>query len=359
MKKSDKIKLSIAGVAFALAAVFGYIGLSTREPAPEEQIEQQELEAAGPKGPLDKNRPLGIALVARSIRSYYWKGVNLGVLKASKDLENVRTQYAGVRDDSKRGDQNQRINEVVWNGANGIILGPLDPKTAVGTVNKHAADQIPVLVIDTNIATDKTIGFLPADHKGAGARAAEYLSKLMDGKGQVLVLRNFKGVTYSTDREKAFLDTLKAKAPGIQVVSADQYAGATPDTAQKKAAELLKKFPKVGGVFCSSETASLGMLAALQAAKLAGKVQFIACDPHPKLTEALGKGQVAALVVMDTIGMGMKALQILVGHVRETGEKVEGAIKAILVTKDNMNNPTVKDLLNPDLTPFTHKDEDG
>ncbi len=361
MKKSDKIKLSIAGVAFVLGAVFLWTGLKGAKQS--ERIEQEDLppEAKEPPKPekLDKNRRLIVGLLVRRTRSPYSRGLYVGAVKAAKGMKDVIVIFGGMQDESNPGVQNNIIYDMRHNGANAFVVIPCNRKTIVGRVNKAVKEQTPVIVADTPLDSKSVVGFVPADHAGAGAAAATHLGQLLAGKGQVAVLRNVKGMEYSDAREKAFLKTLKEKFPHIQLVSSDQYAGTKPEDAKKKAAALLKKHPKLDGVFCSNDTAAEAMLSALQASKRAGKVKFVACDSSPALLKGLAAGQVNALIVMNTIALGEQALKALVAHIRETGEKPPTeSVKAFVVTKETMNQPEFKELLNPDPKKYLPKQDE-
>jgi ribose transport system substrate-binding protein len=92
------------------------------------------------------------------------------------------------------------------------------------------------------------------------------------------------------------------------------------------------------------------MLLALRQAKLVGegatnKIKFVGFDASPPLVEALRKGEIDALVVQDPRNMGYKAVEALVKHLR--GEKVEPRVDtgAVLATKENMDAPLVKRLI--------------
>jgi ribose transport system substrate-binding protein len=91
------------------------------------------------------------------------------------------------------------------------------------------------------------------------------------------------------------------------------------------------------------------MLLALRKLGLNGKVKFIGFDSSDKLVEGLRSGDVNALVLQDPFNMGYLAVKTLVDHLK--GTKVEARIDtgAKLLTKDNMEQPAMKELLQPDL----------
>ena len=118
--------------------------------------------------------------------------------------------------------------------------------------------------------------------------------------------------------------------------------------AKTAALNMLDQIKGAGGVFCPNESSTYGMLLALRQAGLlegAGKIRLVGFDASPPLVEALRKGEIDALVVQDPRRMGYKAVEALVKHIR--GEKVEGRVDtgAVLVTKENMDKPEVKRLI--------------
>ena len=128
------------------------------------------------------------------------------------------------------------------------------------------------------------------------------------GGKKVAMLRYAEGSASTTEREQGFLDAVM-KAKGIEVVSSNQYGGATTETAYKASENLLaphKTAEGIGidGIFACNESTTFGMLRALQDAKLAGKVKFIGFDSSEKLVDALGKKELNALVLQDPMNMG-------------------------------------------------------
>jgi ribose transport system substrate-binding protein len=176
------------------------------------------------------------------------------------------------------------------------------------------------------------------------------LGKLLGGNGRVIVLRYAVGSQSSEQREQGCLDVLKQEFPGIEILSSDEYAGDTADKALVKAQQLLLSFgDQVDGVFTPSQHVATGMLRALQEHGLAGKVKFIGFDPGPELVEALRDGKMHGIVLQDPVRMASLAVTSMAAHLR--GEKIEARIATgeTLATPENMNEPEIKKLLEPEL----------
>jgi ribose transport system substrate-binding protein len=91
------------------------------------------------------------------------------------------------------------------------------------------------------------------------------------------------------------------------------------------------------------------MLQAIRKSNVAKKVRFVGFDASEKLVSALRAGDIDALVVQNPFNMGYVAVRTMALHLR--GEKVDKRVDtgARVVTKGDLDDPAVKDLLAPDL----------
>jgi ribose transport system substrate-binding protein len=91
------------------------------------------------------------------------------------------------------------------------------------------------------------------------------------------------------------------------------------------------------------------MLRALQDNGWAGKVRFVGFDASDNLVKGLQDGHIDGLVLQDPVKMGYLGVKTMVAHIR--GEQVERRIDTgvSLVTRENMDQPEMKELLHPDV----------
>jgi len=163
------------------------------------------------------------------------------------------------------------------------------------------------------------------------------------------------------NREQGFLDVLKEKYPQIEVVSANQYGGATTESAYQASENLLAPLRtpdgqlKIDGIFCPNESTTFGMLRALQDSGLAGKVKYVGFDSSESLSRALEQGEIHGLVLQDPINMGYLGVKTIVQHLK--GEKVPKRIDtgSTVATVENMNDPNIRNLLEPDFAKWLNK----
>ena len=215
-----------------------------------------------------KTKPWRVMVIPKGTTHEFWKTIHAGAAKAAEDLGNVEVVWQGPQKEDDRVEQIKLVQNAVAAGVDGIVLAPLDDRALVAPVEKAIAAGIPVVVIDSGLKSTKIASYVATDNYHGGVLAAERLADLLGGSGKIIVMRYAEGSESTEQREKGFTDTIK-KYPKITYLSSDQYAGATSDSAQKTAQNLITRYrDEVDGIFCSNESATSGMLRVLKDAGL-------------------------------------------------------------------------------------------
>lgn len=287
-----------------------------------------------------------IAVIPKGATHEFWKSVHEGASKAGEEL-GVEIIWKGPEKEDDRESQIKTVEDFTTQKVDGIVLAPLDDQALVQPVADAKAAGIPVVVIDSGLKSEDYASFVATDNEKGGQMAGAEMARLLGGKGKVIVLRYQVGSASTDAREKGFLDEI-AKSPDIQVVSQNQYAGATVETAQKASENLLARFKSgVDGIYCPNESSTYGMLLVLRDMGWAGKVKFVGFDASPKLLDGLSKGEIDGLIVQNPRKMGYEGVKAIVATIKK--QPVERRIDtgATLVTKANMGEPAMRELLAP------------
>ena len=292
---------------------------------------------------------LKIAVIPKGSTHEFWKSVHAGADEAAKEL-GVEVIWKGPDKEDNRDSQISTVQDFTSQKVNGIVLAPIDDSALRMPVDEAQKAGIPVLIIDSGLKDIETVSFVATDNEVGGKMAGEHLVKLLGGKGNVIMLRYLAGSASTDAREKGFLAVMSAN-PGIKVVSENQYAGASTESAAKASENLLNSLkgddgvPKVDGIFCPNESATFGMLRVLQDGGLAGRVKFVGFDASAKLLEGLRANQINGLIIQNPHNMGYLGVKTLVAKLR--GGTVEKRIDtgATLVTPDNIGQPEIAKLL--------------
>jgi ribose transport system substrate-binding protein len=296
-----------------------------------------------------------IAVIPKGTTHEFWKSIHAGAIKAQRELAaagvTIEVIWKGPLKEDDREQQVQVVENFIGRHVDGIVLAPLDNKALVAPVETAVRGKIPVVVIDSGLVSTAQASFVATDNREGGRIAARNLGRLLGGHGSAIMLRYAVGSASTEEREAGFLEVMQKDFPAIKLLSTDQHAGATRDTAKRAAENLLNRFgAQVNGVFACNESSAAGMLLALRDAGLAGgKVQFIAFDSGETLNAGLKAGDVQGLVVQNPLNMGYLGVKTVVAVLR--GEKVPARIDTGVgfVTKENFNDPAMADIVNPPL----------
>ncbi|MBL7154664.1 MAG: substrate-binding domain-containing protein [Phycisphaerae bacterium] len=299
-----------------------------------------------------------IAVIPKGTTHIFWKSIHAGAIKARQELTaaglDVEIIWKGPLKEDDRESQIRVVEDFITRGVTGIVLAPLDDAALRTPVRDAVNNGIPVVIIDSGLKSEDYVSFVATDNYIGGRKGGEHLAKVLGGKGKVVMLRYQEGSASTMNRENGFLDVLKEKYPEIEVVSANQYGGATTESAYTASENLLAplRTPDGGltidGIFCPNESTAFAMLRALEDSGLAGKVKYVGFDSSDRLVKGLKAGHIHGLVLQDPINMGYLGVKAIIAHLQ--GEEVPKRkdTGSEVATPENMDEPKMKNLLEPD-----------
>ncbi len=296
---------------------------------------------------------LTLAVIPKGSTHEHWARVRKGAEKAAAELTAagtpVRIIWKGPIREDDREQQIQVVEGFTSQGVQGIVLAPLDSRALNRPVEEAARSGIPTILFDSNLeAPNRAISYVATDNGKGGHLAGKRMGELLKGKGTVLMLRYQEGSASTEEREAGFLAELKASFPGITVVSADQYAGPTRDTAKRAAENLLNRFAtRVDGIFTPNESSTAGMLLALQDIGKAGAITFVGFDYSASFLEPLRKGELKGFVVQNPVNMGYLSVKTMVAHLKKQPVPATVDTGVEMVTLENLQDPTIQAVINP------------
>jgi ribose transport system substrate-binding protein len=302
-------------------------------------------------------KKLTIAVIPKGTTHEFWKSIHAGANKAAQELAaqgtDVEVIWKGPLREDDREQQIQVVEGFISQNVNGIVLAPLDNRALVRPVEEAKSAGVPTVIIDSALDSNSITSFVATDNRKGGQLAADRMGELLKGQGKILVLRYAEGSASTTDREEGFLGELKTKFPNIEIVSSDQYAGATRDTAKRASENLLNRYgDDVQGIFTPNESSTAGMLLALQDINKAGKVTFVGFDASDAFIEAMKKNQLHGIVVQNPMNMGYLGVKTMVESLQ--GKPVEKRIDTgvTMITPDKLDAPEMQTLLHPPLDQY-------
>jgi ribose transport system substrate-binding protein len=334
-------RLRILGAIAALCIVGLLASCNRQEPGDRSGTGSSDTVAA-------ESRPQ-IAVIPKGTAFTFWKAVHAGAQSAA-DEAGVEIIWTGPNDEGDRRQQIEVVQNFISRGVDAIVLAPADEVALARPVETAVARKIPVVIIDSNLQSDVQSSFVATDNREGGRMAARQLAQVMNEKGNVILLRFNEGSASNDQREDGFLEELAKNYPQIKVISSNQYAGTTKESAFQASQNLLNRFgEEVNGIFCPNEPVAFGMLRALETSKRAGKIKFVGFDTGESLIEGMREGSIHGLVAQDPFNMGYQGVKAAVGVLK--GEPVEKRIptRVVTITPENLDSEDIQALISPEV----------
>jgi ribose transport system substrate-binding protein len=292
---------------------------------------------------------LRIGVIPKGTSHQFWRSVHAGAEAAAMELGDVEILWKGPETEADTAGQISVVKNFITNDVDGIVLAPNHSQALVDVVEEAKAENIPIVIFDSALAAGTEVtSYVATDNFRGGQLAAKTLAEAMGHQGGVVMLRYKEGSESTEQREKGFLEALQAE-PGIKVLSSEQYAGTTTESAFEAATNALNKYrDEVTGIFAVCEPNCNGTLEALMQTGMAGKVKFLAFDSSESLIKGLSDKTVSGIVLQDPYEMGRQSVLTLVSHLR--GQKVEPTINTgeYVATDENQNAEPYNRLLRPE-----------
>jgi ribose transport system substrate-binding protein len=241
------------------------------------------------------------------------------------------------------------VEGFISEGVAGLVLAPLDSRALLRPVEEAQRAGIPTVVFDSALESpNPAVSYVATDNEQGGRLAAQRMGEILEGAGTVLMLRYQEGSAATEERERGFLEEIALRYPDIEVLSSDQYAGATRDTAKRASENLLNRFgAQLDGIFTPNESSTAGMLLALQDIGRAGQVAFVGFDYSSSFIEPLRQGHLRGFVAQHPVNMGYLSVKTLIDHLQ--GRPVPPVVDTgvVMVTLDNLADPAVTAVIDP------------
>ena len=216
--------------------------------------------------------------------------------------------------------QKDQINDFIVKKVDAIVLCPCDSKAIGTSIVKANQAGIPVFTADIGCMAEEAevVCHVASDNLGGGREAAKAVIEMLNGKGKVAVI-DHPEVESAMLRVEGFKEEL-AKAAGIEL------ATTLPGYGDKKqsftaAEDILQSHPDLDGIFAVNDPSALGVVAAIEKAGKADRVQVVGFDAMPEGRIGVKQGKLYATIVQYPDQIGRKTIDAIARY--RAGEEVD------------------------------------
>ena len=333
--------------AFAALATFSVLSSGAAPRVPEGAAEaERRTEKAGRRAATAR---LKIAVIPKGTTHEFWKSVHAGAAKAAKEVDVDIVWKGPLKEDDLKAQIDvvqhvRRAGRERHRRSRRSTTRRFAPRSSRRRRRRSpSSSSTPISRATITSASSRPTTSRP------GKLAGEHMAKLLGDKGNVVVLRYQEGSASTQNREKGFLEAVKAK-PAIKVVSDNQYGGATTESAFAKGESLLlaqkAETGAVNGIFTPNESTTFGMLLALKKSGVNKKVKFVGFDASEKLVGALEGRRHRRARRAEPVQHGLPRRE-------DDGRRTSAARRSRSAstparassTKENLDDPAVKELI--------------
>lgn len=285
-----------------------------------------------------------IALVMGMRHGDYWKTVYTGAEAAAKEV-GVGISFLGPDDELDGEGQALLVRQALADGADAILVAPNDEEPLAEAL-REAQKQVPVLTLDSELATIKVKAHIGTDNYRSGAKAAEEMVRLLGGApGRIALLGFDPGMPKVEDREAGILSVLKSH-PELQLAG-KAYSYADQQRAREQVLELERTSGPLDGIIALNSASVLGAADALGILGHDRRMKLVSFDSTLQELELLQDGVIRSLVVQNPFRMGYLGVRHAADALlqRQVPERVDTG-SAVVRTED-MFSPGNQKLLFP------------
>jgi len=305
-----------------------HIGLTRRRFVGASALGSAAVLIGGLKTTLAAEKPK-IGLVQKSLANEFFKQMQAGAEKyAAANTDKFDFKAVGMKDERDFAAQVDAIENFVTQKYDVIVVAPADSKAMVTPLAKALKAGVKVINIDVELDKDAKkaagidLAFFGPDNRAGAKMAGDALAKKLGSGGKVVILEGNPEADNAVQRKLGFMDAVNEGK--LQLLDSKTAHWETEE-ANTLMTNFLTQYHDIQGVMAANDSMALGVVKALDAAGLAGKVQVVGFDNIPAVQPLVKNGKMLATI--EQYGADMAVLGINYGLKELAGEKFSGWVK--------------------------------
>jgi len=292
--------------------------------------------------PARDSRPRIVYIPKMVAPNSFWATVKEGALSAAED-QDVEVVVRGTLEETQVDGQIRLVEEAVQERPSAIVLAASDFLRLVPVVQKARAAGIPVVTVDSSIATDDALARIGTDNRQLGRTAGAALLRQIHPGARVGILSYIRASSTARDREGGLIEALGGSVALLKTL----YSGSDQETAYRLTRELLREQPDLGGLVALNEPSTLGACRALAESGRQGSVALVGVDASFEVIKGVESGVLRSVLVQQPFNMGYLSVQAAAQLVRGRSWPKNLDTGAIEITKQTLFLPQNEKLLFP------------
>ncbi len=285
-----------------------------------------------------------VMFIPKSQKLSFWEITIDGFMTAVAEY-NVQGEVRSTEDEEDYMGQIKIVEDAVAEGFDAIVISAIDYEKLAESVNQAAESGVKVVVIDSDVNSDKVAVRISTDNYKAGFAMGEEMARLLGYSGEVATLEFSTDTKNGLDRINGFVDAISQYGEMQIVVRKQTFSDV--EVASKRTAEILKEFPNIDGIASMNELITVGLGEGIENSKRTD-ITCVGFDNNAIVVDYIERGVFASTVVQNQFGMGYLggeyAIKLATGEVTQANDIDTGVWVA---TKENMQDKEMQFVLFP------------
>jgi ribose transport system substrate-binding protein len=229
------------------------------------------------------------------------------------------------------------VESLMAQGIKVLMISPLTEQALTPVVREAMQRGIKVVTLDRKVKVPVTV-HVGGENLLLGVRAGEFLTRKLNGKGNIIELQGTAGASATIDRKKGFAEGI-AQHPDMKVL-ASQTCDYSRDKAVRFMEDMVQRFRpgEIHAVYAHNDEMALGAIQALEGAGRLKEVLVIGIDGQETAFQAINQGKLTATFVYPYVAPEGIEIAYKVAKGEKVPENV--VLPTVSVTFDN-----IKDML--------------
>ena len=270
-----------------------------------------------------------VGLVMKSLANEFFRQMQAGAEEyAAQNSDKFAFAAVGMKDERDFASQVDAVENFITQQYNVIVLAPADSKAMVTPVKKALEAGIKVINIDVALDAEAKaqagvdLAFFGPDNREGAKMVGMALAKDLGSGAKVVILEGNPEADNAKERKKGFDD---AVAEGGLTLLDSKTAHWESEEANTLMTNFLTQYQDIQGVMAANDSMALGVVKALDATGLSGKIKVVGFDNIPAVQPLIREGKMLATI--DQFGAQMAAMGIDYGLKELAGETYSGWVK--------------------------------
>lgn len=217
-----------------------------------------------------------------------------------------------------------------------LIIDPVGSQSGGSMTEQANQAKVPVVAFDRKPDSGELASFIGYDAIQAGKEAAKSLAESIGEKGKIVEIQGILGTSVAQDRSKGFNEGIEAY-PNIEVV-AKQSADFDRGKALDVMTNVLQGNSDINGVYAANDEMALGVVAALKARDLTGKVKVVGNDGIGDALKAVQAGTMYSTHAESPFVLGKEVVDLSLKVAQKKSVEKNTVLEGRLVTKDEVSS---------------------